>query len=230
MTGGVEIEGLDFGYPGQPLLFSGLDLRLPAGAALAVLGPNGRGKSSLLRLLAGLERPLRGRIRIAGLDLSQQAPARDVARLVGMVAQSSDRHFLRARVIEEVALCARTLGLARPEALAQDALDRLGIAELAGNHPLDLDAGQRRLVALAAAVAHGPRLLLLDEAQRGLDRLNRACLERLIGAEAARGTAVLAVTHDTDFARQIAGSPPGADPSNTTKVCGSAIRILGSGI
>lgn len=227
MTGGVEIEGLDFGYPGQPLLFSGLDLRLPAGAALAVLGPNGRGKSSLLRLLAGLEQPLRGRISIAGLDLSQQAPARDAARLVGMVAQSSDRHFLRARVIEEVALCARTLGLAGPEALAQDALDRLGIADLAGNHPLDLDAGQRRLVALAAAVAHGPRLLLLDEAQRGLDRLNRACLERLIAAEAARGTAVLAVTHDTDFARQIAG-PPGADPSNTTKACGSTIRILGS--
>jgi len=229
MTRGVEIEGLDFGYPGRPLLFSGLDLRLPAGAALAVLGPNGQGKSSLLRLLAGLEQPLRGRIRIAGLDLSQ-APARDVARLVGMVAQSSDRHFLRARVIEEVALCARTLGLAGPETLAQDALDRLGIADLAGNHPLDLDAGQRRLVALAAAVAHGPRLLLLDEAQRGLDRLNRACLERLIGAEAARGTTVLAVTHDTDFARQIAGSPPGADPCNTAMTGGSTIRILGSGI
>lgn len=228
MTGGVEIEGLDFGYPGQPLLFSGLDLRLPAGAALAVLGPNGRGKSSLLRLLAGLEQPLRGRISIAGLDLSQQAPARDVARLVGMVAQSSDRHFLRARVIEEVALCARTLGLAGPEALAQDALDRLGIADLAGNHPLDLDAGQRRLVALAAAVAHGPRLLLLDEAQRGLDRLNRACLERLIAVEAARGTTVLAVTHDTDFARQIAGSPPEADPFDTARTVGSAIRILGS--
>ncbi len=203
MTLGVEIEGMSFGYPGQSLLFSGLDLRLPTGIALAVLGPNGRGKSSLLRLLSGLERPLRGRIRIAGLDLSQ-APAREVARLVGMVAQSSDRHFLRARVIEEVALGARTLGLADPETLAQGALDRLGIADLAGCHPLDLDAGQRRLVALAAAITHGPRLLLLDEAQRGLDRLNRACLERLIGAEAARGTTVLAVTHDTDFARQIA--------------------------
>lgn len=205
MTPGVQIEGLSFGYPGQPLLFSGLDLGLPAGRAFAVLGPNGRGKSSLLRLLSGLERPLRGRIRIFGLDLSQ-APAQQVARLVGMVAQSSDRHFLRARVIDEVALGARTLGLAASDTLAQGALDRLGIADLAGRHPLDLDAGQRRLVALAAAIAHRPRLLLLDEAQRGLDRLNRACLEGLIASETTRGTTVLAVTHDTDFARRIAGS------------------------
>ena len=203
MTAGVEIEGLSFGYPGQPLLFSGLDLSLRAGTGLAVLGPNGRGKSSLLRLLSGLERPLRGRIRVAGLDLSR-ALARDVARLVGMVAQSSDRQFLRARVIDEVALGARTLGLADPGMLAQGALERLGIADLAPCHPLDLDAGQRRLVALAAAVAHRPRLLLLDEAQRGLDRLTRGFLERLIQSETVLGTTVLAVTHDTDFARRIA--------------------------
>ena len=203
MTPGVEIEGVSFGYPGQSLLFSDLSLSLPASTTLAVLGANGQGKSSLLRLLSGLERPLSGRISLSGLDLSQ-ASARQIARFVGMVAQSSDRHFLRARVIEEVALGARTLGLADPEALAQAALDRLGIADLAGYHPLDLDAGQRRLVALAAAIAHGPRLLLLDEAQRGLDRLNRACLKRLIKAEAARGATVLAVTHDTDFARTIA--------------------------
>ena len=167
MTAGVEIEGLSFGYPGQPLLFSGLDLSLRAGTGLAVLGPNGRGKSSLLRLLSGLERPLRGRIRVAGLDLSR-ALARDVARLVGMVAQSSDRQFLRARVIDEVALGARTLGLADPGMLAQGALERLGIADLASCHPLDLDAGQ------------------------------------LIQSETVLGTTVLAVTHDTDFARRIA--------------------------
>lgn len=107
-------------------------------------------------------------------------------------------------MIEEVALGPRTLGLADPEALARDALARLGLAGLAGCHPLDLDAGLRRLVALAAAIAHRPRLLLLDEARRGLDRLDRRLLERLVAVEVAAGTTVLAVTHDTDFARQIA--------------------------
>ncbi|MFT3688500.1 energy-coupling factor ABC transporter ATP-binding protein [Paenirhodobacter sp.] len=191
----IEIEGLGFAYPGQPPLFQGLSLRL-SGGALPVLGPNGQGKSTLLRLLAGLERPAAGQIRICG-----QGPC---ARLIGMVAQSSDRHFLRTRVIDEVALCARTLGLGDAGWLARAALERLGIGGLAGLHPLDLDTGQRRLTALAAAIAHRPRVLLLDEAQRGLDRLNRARLQALIAEEVSRGTAVLAVTHDTAFARSIA--------------------------
>lgn len=199
----VEIKGLHFGHPGQAPLFSGLDLRFPAGTAIAVMGPNGRGKTTLLRLLAGLEPPAAGRIRIAGVDPARAGP-QEMARLVGMVAQSSDRHFLCARVIDEVAFGPRTLGLADPVALARAALERLGIAELSAAHPLDLNAGQRRLAALAVAVAHRPRLLLLDEAQRGLDRINRDRLEQLIATEVAGGTTVLAVTHDTDFAHRIA--------------------------
>lgn len=201
--GGAELRAVSFAYPGQPPLFSRVDLRLPASSAIAVLGPNGRGKSTLLRLLAGLERPVAGRVIVAGTDTAVAGP-RDLARLVGMVAQSSDRHFLRTSVAEEVALGPRLLGLPDSGGLARRALERLAIADLSAQHPLDLDAGQRRLVALAVAIVHRPRLLLLDEAQRGLDRIHRTRLEEVIAAEAAAGTTVVAVTHDTDFARRIA--------------------------
>ncbi|SED11594.1 ABC transporter ATP-binding protein [Rhodobacter sp. 24-YEA-8] len=201
----VIADDLSFGYPGQARLFERLSLRFAPGAVVAVLGPNGRGKSSLLRLFAGLEKPLAGRISVAGVDPAGPE-ARDLARVAGMVAQSSDRHFLRTKVQDEVALTARNLDLPAPAALAAQALERLGIADLAAQHPLDLDAGEKRLVALASAIAHGPRLLLLDEIQRGLDRINRQKVIRLIGAEAAQGTTILAVTHDRDFAEAIAGA------------------------
>lgn len=201
----VITDDLSFGYPGQVRLFERLSLRFAPGTVVAVLGPNGRGKSSLLRLFAGLEQPLAGRISVAGVDPAGPE-ARDLARVAGMVAQSSDRHFLRTKVQDEVALTARNLDLPDPAALAAQALERLGIAGLAAQHPLDLDAGEKRLVALASAIAHGPRLLLLDEIQRGLDRINRQKVIRLIRAEAAQGTTILAVTHDRDFAEAIAGA------------------------
>ncbi len=112
-----------------------------------------------------------------------------------MVAQSSDRHLLSVKVLDEVALAARNPGLAGPPALALAVLQQLAIADPADQHPLDLDAGQKRLVALAAGIAYGPRVLLLDEIQR-----------RLIGVEALTSTTILAVTHDPDFSAAIANA------------------------
>ena len=80
----------------------------------------------------------------------------------------------------------------------------MGMADLARAHPMDLHAGARRMVALAGAVAHGPDVLMLDESQRGLDAAHLARLEALVRFLAARGAAVLIVTHDQGFAARIA--------------------------
>lgn len=197
----IHIRDLHFSWPGGAPLFAGLDLTLPDATVIAVVGPNGTGKSTLLRLIAGLEQPERGMVEVAGVDTRD---TRDLARRVGAVMQSSDRHFLRSTVLDEVAVGPRTLGLADPNGLARQALQHLQLEALAGQHPLDLDTGARRLVSLASAIAHGPQVLLLDEIQRGLDRLNRARLETAIAAEAARGATVLLVSHDPAFVRRTA--------------------------
>nr|WP_237168639.1 ABC transporter ATP-binding protein [Paracoccus shandongensis] len=184
---------MHFAWPDGRRIFAGLDGAFPGASVTAIVGPNGSGKTTLLRLIAGLETPQRGRIVIAGQGW------------IGAVMQSADRHVLCSTVEDEVAVTPRMLGLPDPRAVARQALAQLGLGALAARHPLDLDAGARRLVGLASAIAHRPPVLLLDEVQRGLDRLYRARLQAAIGAEAARGAAVLLVSHDADFIRRTAG-------------------------
>ncbi|MDO5705871.1 MAG: ATP-binding cassette domain-containing protein, partial [Paracoccus sp. (in: a-proteobacteria)] len=199
----VRLMGVDFGWPGQPPLFSHLSAAIPAGAAVALLGPNGSGKSTFLRLVAGLQAPARGRVEVAGFDPAHATPP-EIARIIGAVLQASDRHFLCARVLDEVTLGPATLGLRDPRALARDALAQTGLTALAHAHPLDLDTGQRRLLSLAAAIAHRPLVLLLDEVQRGLDAHHRAQLLHVLETQKRQGTTILLATHDTDFAGKIA--------------------------
>lgn len=197
----IRIHDLHFSWPGGSPLFQGLNLTLPKGCVIAILGPNGAGKSTLLRLITGLEQPARGKIEIAGQDTGA---ADNLAQRIGAVMQSSDRHFLRSSVLEEVAVGPRILGLADPLGLARQALDRVGLGADADHHPMDLDTGARRLVSLASAIVHAPQVLALDEVQRGLDQLNRDRLQSVIALEAARGATVLLVSHDPDFVRQTA--------------------------
>lgn len=135
-----------------------------------------------------------------------RANPRALAAHIGVTFQASDRHVVQARVVDEVALALRYQGMAAAKARfrAGQVLAWMGMADLARAHPMDLHAGARRMVALAAAVAHGPDVLMLDESQRGLDAAHLARLESLIGFLAARGAAVLIVTHDQDFAARVA--------------------------
>jgi len=115
--------------------------------------------------------------------------------------QASDRYVVRSRLLDEVALGAHLLGHSAQdaEAMALTALARVGLRDAAGRHPLDLDAGERRLGAVAAAIAHAPAVLLMDEAQRGLDRDRLRLLETIIAEERARNAAILFACHDMDF-------------------------------
>lgn len=199
----IQMRDLAFGWPDGPLLFQGLDLTIAAGEVVALSGPNGAGKSSLLRLVTGLSRPTRGQVLVAGADPAALS-APEIARRVGAVMQVSDRQILTGRAIDEVELVARTLGLPEPERRAEEALARVGLAAQRNTHPLDLHAGARRLLALAAAIARRPPILLLDEAQRALDDHSRRRLSEITAIEADRGAAIVIVSHDRRFLESLA--------------------------
>lgn len=173
MRPAVEITQLDFSYGKQPVL-RGIDLTVPSGTALGVVGPNGGGKTTLLRLLLGLLKPSGGSIRIGGLS-----PPEAVRRgnLVGYLPQNPpvpDAFPLSVRQVVRLGLVAKT-GMFRSYAradltFADSLLERVGIAELADTPVRSLSGGQLQRVYIARALVARPMLLLLDEPTTGVDR------------------------------------------------------------
>ena len=199
----LAAESLAFGYPRHPV---GRDVSLAvrSGEVLALLGPNGGGKTTLLKTLLGLIPPQGGVVTLDGRPLAALTiPER--ARLIGYVPQAHGGTF--AFTAFEVVLMGRTAhgGLfARPTArdrdIARAMLDRLGIAHLAERPTTMISGGERQLVLVARALAQEPRFVVLDEPTASLDFGNQGKVMRQVRRLAADGLGVLFTTHDPNQA------------------------------
>jgi energy-coupling factor transport system ATP-binding protein len=196
----IIAEDVHFTYPSGVAALKGVSLAIGAGERLALLGRNGAGKSTLLRHLNGLLRPSGGRVLVAGEDTRRISVAR-AARTAALVFQDVRNQLFARTVRDELRFGPRNLGLpaARAEQLVERALAALGLADVAAEHPYDLPAPRRRLVAVAAVLAMGTDLLVLDEPTAGLDSAGVALLAQLTRDLAAEGRSVLVVSHDLNF-------------------------------
>ena len=190
------IEEVSIQRGGREVL-TGASLELRAGCVTALTGPNGSGKTSLLRVLAGLDAPAAGRVVIDGRDMTGVAAERRVPDLV-LVPQDPGRHLITERVADELAVGPRAIGLsgAERDRRVEAALETMDLRPLADRHPLDLSVGERERVAIAAALALRPRVLALDEPTRGMDPAARTRLGEVLRGLAGGGTAVLIAPHD----------------------------------
>jgi energy-coupling factor transport system ATP-binding protein len=213
----VEVEDVHFRYPGggsgdggdgRAAALRGVSLAVAAGERVALVGVNGAGKSTLLKLLVGLLRPARGAVRLFGRDTAPLDLA-TITREVGLVPQNPARLLFSDTVADEVRFTRRAHRLPPAgEGAAGDPdplLARLGLAALAGASPHDLSGGERQRAAIAAILAAGPRVLLLDEPTRGLDAGAKEALARHLDELAAGGVAVVVATHDVELAARVAG-------------------------
>ncbi|MFB3737780.1 MAG: ABC transporter ATP-binding protein [Candidatus Velamenicoccus archaeovorus] len=180
----------------------GIDARFPSGALTTVVGPSGSGKSSLLRLLAGLDRPDAGTIEVAGVAV-HRASARRLRRLrrttVGYVFQrASDNFFSHLTVGEHLAMAAhhRQAGMEPAEVL-----DLLEIGHRAEHRPEELSGGEQQRAAFAQVLVAGARLVVADEPTAELDSGSAADVLRLIRTLVGRGVSFVLATHDRDVMR-----------------------------
>jgi ABC-type multidrug transport system ATPase subunit len=188
----IRFHGASFSYrPGEPVL-SGVDLEIGPGLTL-LLGPNGCGKSSLLKLAAGIEEPDAGRVEIDGKDLwIDEVAAR---RTLAYVPEQPDLTPY-ATVREILALVCRLRG--EPRERGEEALELVGLRALAHRSVRELSMGQRRRAVLAAARVGTPRHVLLDEPLEAMDRGARDEILSWIDRLLAAGALVIVVSHDVE--------------------------------
>ena len=182
-----SLKSATVGFDGRPVL-DGVDLGGRSGEVVVLTGPNGGGKTTLLRLIAGSLAPMAGR----------------VWRRTGRIAylpQNPTSLLHRPTVRSEVSL---TLERAGEHERPDEMLDELGIGSLANRYPRDLSCGERQRAALAAVLPGTPSLVLLDEPTRGIDSGTRAALVALVGRLRDRGAAVVLATHDAELRDAVA--------------------------
>lgn len=201
----LEIVDLHKRFGADRAVLTGVSMTMRAGERVALLGESGVGKSTLLNLVAGLERPDGGEIRLAGRPvhaLSEDAAARLRAREIGFVFQAF--HLLpHLRLWQNVAIPLLLAGTdaagARTRAVAL--LERLGLGGRAQSLPRELSGGEQQRVALARALVHRPRLILADEPTGNLDPKTGAAALALIDEQVREhGAALLMVTHSAQAA------------------------------
>ena len=208
--------------PVPPLAVTNVSLTLPSAAGpveilknlsfsvaarerVAITGPSGSGKSSLIAVAAGLEQPTTGRVELLGQDLgrlSEDGRARLRRGKVSLVFQSF--HLLpNMTALENVAAPLEIAGIAEADAIARGWLDRVGLSARLRHDPHQLSGGEQQRVALARALAPRPALLFADEPTGNLDAANAAKVaDLLFGLVAEEGAAMVLVTHDPALAER----------------------------
>jgi len=187
-------------------VLSHLDLEIHTGAAVAFIGPNGCGKSTLMKLLAGV---LFARVGCYHFDgepitarrLEDQAFAKRFHQRVGLLFQASDAQLFCPSVGEEVAFGPRQMALSEEEVRRRtdDSLRLLGMGTLGDRVPYHLSGGEKRRVALASVLALNPDVLLLDEPMNGLDPRMKEFLRRLLLDLNGTGKTIICSTHDLRY-------------------------------
>jgi len=195
----IEVAGLQYGYPGDEVVLHNIDLTVPAGQFLAIVGANGAGKSTLVRHLNGLLRPRRGQVRIQGQPISDR-PTGALAREVGFLFQRPEQQLFAPTVQEEIAFGLTKLNLPDRVGRLDRAIARFDLKEVTNTPPATLSYGAQRAVTLACLAAIHPPIVILDEPTVGLDGRGLTQLLTWLTELRAAGTTIVVITHQHDLA------------------------------
>lgn len=199
----LDLDKVSFAYPGHAPVLNEASLALAPGERVSITGPNGVGKSTLLRIIVGLLFPDKGHVKLDGKVCTTERDFTEMRRRVGMVFQDADDQLFCPTVAEDIAFGPLNLGKSRDEVLdiVNDVLTRLKLMHLRDRVTHKLSGGEKRLVTLATVLAMDPDVLLLDEPTNALDVENEARLVEILNG---LPQAIILVTHNPQFRDKVA--------------------------
>lgn len=203
----ITLKDVFFRYEkGGNDILSGTNLSIKKGEHFCILGGNGSGKTTTLKILAGLLKPYRGKVIIDNNKMTKKTTA-DFNRLgVAMLPQNPESVFLKSRVIDDYTELCKIKGIEKSayEDKINSVAEKLGIKDLLENHPYDLSGGEIQKCALGKVLISEPKILLLDEPTKGVDAYSKIALSKILQEIKSDGVTIITVTHDVEFASIVA--------------------------
>lgn len=203
----ITLKDVFFRYEkGGNDILSGTNLNIKKGEHFCILGGNGSGKTTTLKILAGLLKPYRGKVIIDNNKMTKKTTA-DFNRLgVAMLPQNPESVFLKSRVIDDYTELCKIKGIEKSayEEKINSVAEKLGIKDLLENHPYDLSGGEIQKCALGKVLISEPKILLLDEPTKGVDAYSKIALSKILQEIKSDGVTIITVTHDVEFASIVA--------------------------
>ena len=201
----IEFENVSKQYNQGGYALQDISFSIPDGELVFLAGPSGAGKSTLLKMIAGIEKPSSGRIIVNGQDITRLRAGSIpyLRRKLGLILQ--DQHLLNDRsVLANVMLPLIVTGASSAEAdgRARAALEKVGLADKASAHPLELSGGEQQRIAIARAIVNRPKIILADEPTAFLDRDNANKVLNALKAFRSAGVTCLISSHDEQFLDQ----------------------------
>lgn len=201
----VNLKNVWFRYERSlPDVLRGVELMAYKGEVLSILGGNGAGKTTMLRVLSGQNRAYRGDVLINGKKIAKYSQNELYHCNVAFLPQNPQEVFLKMSVREDFNEVAKAMGYTKDEKEKSilEITDRLGISHLLDKHPYDLSGGEQQKAALAKILLLKPKILLLDEPTKGIDAYSKHILGEILSDLKAQGMTVIMAVHDVEFAAE----------------------------
>lgn len=196
----VKLEDVSFAYRHDQMVIEAINLQFETGTATAIVGQNGAGKSTTVKLMNHLLTPTKGKVLIEGQDVQGESTAQ-VARRVGYAFQNPDDQIFNNTVRKEIAFGPKMSGLGKAEleTRVQQAAQMTGLENELDEHPYNFPYSLRKFISIAAIIAMDPAVYIFDEPTAGQDFVSRQKLVGIIDELVNQGKCVIVITHDMEF-------------------------------